>query len=87
VDDGRASHAEERERRFAAEILDAAQTHVGAGSGHLLLVAGPEMLGYLREQQHRLPAGVEVRELAKTLTNASTPELCARLIAQGLIGL
>lgn len=87
VDDGRASHAEERERRFAAEILAAAETHVGPGSGHLLLVAGPEMLGHLREQRHRLPAGVEVSEYPRILTHISPPELCQRLVAEGLIGI
>jgi protein required for attachment to host cells len=84
VDDGRQSHAEERERGFAAEILAAAATHVQP-AGHLLLVAGPEMLGHLRERKEVLPIGVQVAEYARNVTQESPTELRDRLLDEGLI--
>ena len=76
-DDHRQSHISEFERSFAKEIVtrivDLTQTHQ---SRETILVAEPQILGYLREAvMLALPKNLKIQELAKDLCKLKPLEI------------
>jgi len=86
-DDHRDKEEREHERRFAHDIAShAVALAQRERSYQLVVVAEKRMLGLLRETLV-LPAksGIELRELAKDLTQLSATELQAHLAEAGLV--
>jgi len=83
----RERHRLELDRRFCQEIAreTAAVTKEWNG-GAVVLVAEPRQLGLMREPlRHVLHQGIELKELAKDLTNLTPAELCKRLTLGSLL--
>jgi protein required for attachment to host cells len=85
LDEHRQDHFAEEERRFAADVIEAAR-RAGAehGSRDLVLAAAPEMLGVLRGASDRLDPQISVHELPKHLTQEGPDDLRERLAAVGI---
>jgi protein required for attachment to host cells len=85
MDEHRQDHFAEEERRFAAEVIDAAgRAAAMQRSRDLVLAAGPEMLGILRGEADRLDPQIAIHELPKHLTQERASDLRHRLSALGL---
>jgi protein required for attachment to host cells len=87
VDDHRAAHAHEVDRRFAGAIASELD---GVLADHpareVVIVASPNMLGLLREDTATLPQrGFEVHELALDLTHETPSQLHDHLAERGLL--
>jgi protein required for attachment to host cells len=87
LEDHRARHVEEMERRFARHIAhDVEGLAAARGAEFVVLVAAPRMLGHLRRAfaaaRHR---GVDVRELPRNLHELTTDALAERLATEGLL--
>ncbi|MBI2296079.1 MAG: host attachment protein [Betaproteobacteria bacterium] len=82
----RARHELELDRRFARQVAErAAELVAGWSIGSVILIAGPRMLGLLREEVHgALRPGLELKELAKDYTTLTTQELQRHLIVSGV---
>ncbi len=76
-DDHRQNHIIEFERRFAQNISDQIISLIRVyKSKHLILVAEPQVLGYVRESLiPMLPQNLELRELAKDLCKLKIKEI------------
>lgn len=86
-DDHRSKHLIEFERRFAQSIthhiIDLANTH---GSRHLVLVAEPQLLGFMRDEMGTsLPKTLTVDEVAKDLCRMSVKDLHDYLAVRSLL--
>jgi protein required for attachment to host cells len=74
-----------RRTNIDQQFVAALARHVGGivgrwDSGSVVIAAGPEMLGLLREvMQDALPKGVTLKALAKDYVSLSAPELAQRL--------
>jgi protein required for attachment to host cells len=85
-DDHRDSHEQERGRRFARRIAEAALDMVRECGGKcLVVVAANRMLGFLRPELQTPAGGIEIREAAKDLTGLGPREILEHLLAAGLL--
>lgn len=85
VDDGRAAHHDDVERKFASDVLSQLAALIrDHGAQRVILAAAPRMLGYLRDNKTPLPRA-DIGELPKHLTELTPHELCARLEADDLL--
>lgn len=77
----RERHRVELEWRFGHEIArHAAAIARNWKEGRIVLIAEPQLLGLMREPlRNELPAGIELKELAKDYTQLSAAELRERL--------
>jgi protein required for attachment to host cells len=83
-DDHRTQHEDEFERRFARRV--ASRIRDLSPVAHIVLVADPRLLGFLRaELAGKHANGTELRELGKDLSTLSPTEIHARLAAAGLL--
>jgi protein required for attachment to host cells len=87
TDDHRDRHAAEDDRRFAREVVAAAQRLAREqGLKRLVLAAAPRVLGVLRDQSEPIRAGsVELLELPLDLASASLPQIRDALIRRGML--
>lgn len=81
-DDHRDQHEDEFERRFARRV--AARIDELSPLEHIVLVADPRLLGFLRTEL-AAKQGTEVRELGKDLSGLSSTEIHSHLAAAGLL--
>jgi protein required for attachment to host cells len=85
MDEHRQDHFAEEERRFAADVIQAAaRAAAERGTRDLVLAAGPEMLGVLRGECDRLDPHIAVHELPKNITQEGPGDLRDRLIELGI---
>jgi protein required for attachment to host cells len=86
-DDHRQNHISEFERNFAKEITNKITQLVDEyQSYHLLLVAEPQMLGFVREiLTPHLPKTLKIQELGKDLCKLKPQELHEYLASKDLI--
>jgi protein required for attachment to host cells len=86
-DDHRGRHKDEFERRFARRLAAEITTFSRERRvEHLVLVADPRMLGFLRvELGSALPASLRVMELTRDLSSLSATRIHARLADEGLV--
>ncbi|MCK6550506.1 host attachment protein [Myxococcota bacterium] len=87
IDDHRGGHDLEGERRFAAEIFEAARRLVDELDARaLVLVADPAMMRHLRvNEPSETKRKVPILELTRTLTKMTPFEIQAALEAHGLL--
>jgi protein required for attachment to host cells len=87
LDDHRARHEREIERRFAKRVAEtAAITVKEQRSRRLIVVAAPQMLGQLREPLSKeLPDDVELEEVGQDLSWHALPQVEKALEKNGLI--
>jgi len=83
----RERHRVELERRFSAEIVRCTgECTKGWKQGTVILVAGPQSLGLLREPMRKsLHEGIELKELAKDYAHLSVADLQDHLALNRLI--
>jgi protein required for attachment to host cells len=87
VDDHRAAHVDELDRRFARELVTRLATIAReAGIGRAVVIASPSMLGVLRKEvRATLESSIAVQSIALDLTRATVAELHDRLVGLGLV--
>jgi protein required for attachment to host cells len=86
-DDHRDRHEAEDERRFARQVVEAAQRFIGEQRlARLILAAGPRSLGVLREPCETLRSGgVDLIELPLDLSAKSLPQIRDVLVKRELL--
>jgi protein required for attachment to host cells len=86
-DDHRQNHMDEFERSFAKEIVNKiVQLTQSSQANHLILVAEPQILGFLRDAiAPHLPKSLKIRELAKDLCKLKPLEVHEYLAEKELI--
>lgn len=86
LDDHRDKHDAEYTRRFAQKIASEAFKLAGENKSRQLIVAADKrMLGVLRQEMGAPSKGLEIRELAKDLTNFSLQDIQSHLANENLV--
>lgn len=87
TDDHRDAKVEEMDSKFAKQVVQAVDALINQdGYRHVIVAAGPKMLGALRNADGVLSrADLQVEEIPKVLTTLSVAQLHDHLAAQGLV--
>ncbi|MCA9549604.1 MAG: host attachment protein [Myxococcales bacterium] len=86
-DDHRDDNRREGRRRFARRVVDRlGEVAKGARAEHLVVCAGPELMGVLRPELDRgLHPRLRVEEVTRDWTQLSTEDLQGHLVREGIL--